>query len=76
MPIYKVIVKHHGPFPDWISKINNTLVNNVADINVVLSMYNLIEYWVFIYLSKTSGSLWQYYNEESPLNNDYIWKKG
>ena len=74
MPIYKVIVKHHGTFTDWISKINNTLVNNVADINVVLSMYNLIEYWVFIYLSKT-GSLWQYYNEESPLNNDYTWKK-
>ena len=75
MPIYKVIVKHHGTFTDWISKINNTLVNNVADINVVLSMYNLIEYWVFINLSKT-GSLWQYYNEESPLNNDYTWKKG
>ena len=57
MPIYKVIVKNHGPFTDWISKINNTLVNNVADINVVLSMYNLIEYWdIYLFIK----NIWKF----------------
>ena len=38
------------------------------DIDIVMPMYNLIEY--SNNYSKTSGSLWQYCKEISDLNND------
>ena len=38
--------------------INNTEINNVKHINIVMRMYNLIEYNNY---SKASGRLWQYY---------------
>ena len=41
-----------------MSKINNAQVDNAKDIDIVMSMYNLIEYGDNY--SKTSGSLWQY----------------
>ena len=44
------------------SKINNTEIDNAKDIDTVMPMYNLIEYSNSY--SKTSGSLWQYYNNE------------
>ena len=40
----KIIFKNCAPFTDYISEINNTLINNVKEIDVVMSMYNLIEY--------------------------------
>ena len=40
----KVIFKFSVPFTDRISKINNTQVDNAKDLNVVMPMYNLIEY--------------------------------
>ena len=40
----KVTFKICAPFTDCISEINKTQVNNVEDINIVMSMYNLIEY--------------------------------
>ena len=39
----EVIFKNYAPFTDCISKINNTQVN-VKDVDVVMLMYNLIEY--------------------------------
>ena len=57
----KVIFKHCVPFTNCISKINNTQVDDAHDIDVVMPMYNLIEY-SDIY-SKTPGSLWQYYRD-------------
>ena len=42
-------------FTDCISEINNTEVDNARDIDVVMSMYKLIEY-IGNY-SKASGSL-------------------
>ena len=53
----KVIFKNCTPFTNSISEINNTQVDNAHDIDVVMSVYNLIEY-SDIYL-KPSGSLWQ-----------------
>ena len=44
------------------SEINNTEIDNAKDIDIVMSMYNLIEY--SNNYSKTSGSLWQYYKDE------------
>ena len=61
-----VIFKNCAPFTNCISEINDTQVDNAKDIDIVMPMYNLIEYsdnYV-----KTSGSLWQYYRDE-PNNN-------
>ena len=54
----KVIFKNCGPFFNSISEISNTQVDNAKDIDIVMSMYNLIE-CSDGYL-KTYGSLWQY----------------
>ena len=54
--------KNCAPFTDWISEKNNTQIDNSKDLNVVIPMYNLIEY-KGNYL-KTSGSLWEYYKDD------------
>ena len=64
----KVIFKNWAPFNNCISKINNTQVDNAKDIDIVMPMYNLIEY--SDNYSKTSGSLWQYCKEIPAVNND------
>ena len=48
--------KNCAPFTKCISKINNTEIDNAKDIDIVMPMYNLIEY--SDNYSKTSGSLW------------------
>ena len=57
----KVIFKNCAPFTNCISKINNTQIDNAEYIDIVMPMYNLIEY--SNNYSKTSGSLWQYCKE-------------
>ena len=51
----KVIFKNCAPFTNCISEINNTQVDNAKDINIVMPMYNLIEY--NDNYAKTLGSL-------------------
>ena len=63
----QVAFKNCAPFTNCISEINNTLIDNAKDIDVVIPMYNLIEY--SDNYSKTSGDLWQYYRDEPALNN-------
>ena len=60
--------KNYAPFTNCISKINNTQVDNAKDIDIVMPMYNLIEY--SDNYSKTSGSLWQYCKEIPAVNDD------
>ena len=50
-----------------MSKLKNTQIDNDKDIDVVMPMYNLIEY--SDYYSKTSGSLWLYYTDEAALTD-------
>ena len=57
-----VIFKNCAPFTKCISRINNTDIDNAHDIDIVMPMYNLIEY--SDNYSKTSGSLWQYYKDD------------
>ena len=64
----KLIFKNCAPFTDCISKINNTQVDHVKDIDVVMPMYNLIEYSENY--SKTPGSLWQYCKDKPAVNNN------
>ena len=54
----KVIFKNCAPFTNCISEINNTQIDNAKDIDIVMPMYNLIEY--SDNYAKTTGSLWQY----------------
>ena len=61
-----VIFKNYAPFINCKSKINNIKIDNAKDIDIVMPMYNLIEY-SYNY-SKTLGNLWQYYRDE-PNNN-------
>ena len=57
-----VTFKNCAPFTKCISRINNTDIDTAQDINIVMSMYSLIEY--SDNYSKTSGSLWQYYKDD------------
>ena len=64
----KVIIKNCAPFTNCISKINNTQIDNAEYIDIVVPMYNLMEY--SDNYSKTSGSLWQYCKEIPAINNE------
>ena len=64
----KVIFKNCAPFTNCISKINNTQIDNAEYIDIVMPMYNLIEY--SDNYSKTSGSLWQYCKEIPAVDDD------
>ena len=56
------VLKNNAPFISCISKINRVLIENVEDLDVVMSVYNLLEYSKNY--SKTFGSLWNYYRDE------------
>ena len=64
----KVIFKNCAPFTDCITEINNTQIDDAQKIDVVMPMYNLIEYSDAY--SKTLASLWQYYRDEPVLDNN------
>ena len=51
----------------WLHKqINNTQIDSVKDIDVVMNIYTYIEYSKNY--SQTSRRLWQYYRDEPALN--------
>ena len=62
--------KNNAPFTNCTSKINNVLIDNAEDLDVLMPMYNLLEYSKNC--SKTTGSLWNYFRVEHnlPLNDD------
>ena len=66
----KVIFKNCAPFTNCISEINNTQIDNAKDINIVMPMYNLIEY--SDNYARTTGSLWQYCKDIPARNNGAI----
>ena len=57
-----VMCKNCISFTKCITRINNTDIDNAQDIDIVMPMYNLIEYNDSY--SKTYGSLWQYYKDD------------
>ena len=64
-------LKNNAPFTNCISKINNVLIDNAEDLDIVMPMYNLLEYSKNY--RKTTGSFWNYYRDEPnnpPLNDD------
>ena len=60
--------KEIARFSNCISEINNTQVDNAKDIDIVMSMYNLIEY--SDNYSKRSGSLGQYCKDIPAVDNN------
>ena len=57
-----VVFKNNTSFRSCITRINSTLVDNAEDFDIVLPMYNLLEYSQNYSLK--SGSLWNYYRDE------------
>ena len=66
----KVIFKNCAPFTNCITEINNTQIDNAKDTDIVMSMYNLIEY--SDNYAKTTGSLWQYCKDIPARNANNI----
>ena len=58
----KFAFENNAPFNSCISKINNTLIDNAEDLDIVIPMYNLLEYSKNY--RKTTGSFWNYYRDE------------
>ena len=54
--------KNFAPFTNCISEVNNTQVDNAKDIDIVMPMYNLIEY--SDNYAKPTVSLRQYFRDE------------
>ena len=52
----QVIFKSYALYTDCISEINNTQIDNSKDLDVVIPMYNWIDY--SDNYAKISGSLW------------------
>ena len=65
-----VAFKNNAPFINCISKINGVQIDNAEDLDVVMPMYNLLEYSKNY--RKTTGSLWNYYRDEpsDPLSSN------
>ena len=64
----KVIYKNCTPFTNCISEINNKQIDNAKDIDIVMPMYNLIEY--SDNYAKITGSLWRYCKDIPAKNNN------
>ena len=60
--IKKLTFKNNAPFRSCIAKINNTFIDNAEDLDVVMPMYNLLEYSGNC--SVTLGSLRNYYRDQ------------
>ena len=58
----ELTLKNNAPFISCISKINGELAENAEDLDIVMPMYNLLEYSKNY--EKTSGSLFNYYKDE------------
>ena len=61
-----LILKNNTPFVSCITRINGELIEDADDLDIVMPMYNLLEYSKNY--RKTIGSLYNYYRDE--LNND------
>ena len=58
----KLAFKSHAPFVSYISKIKNTHIDNAEPLDIVMPMFNLLQYSKNY--SKATGSFWNYYRDE------------
>ena len=62
-PATQVAFKNCAPFTKCITKIDGTTIDDAEDLDLVIPMYNLIEY--SSNNSETTGSLWLYSKDEA-----------
>ena len=62
--------KNNASFINCISKINGVQIDSTEDLDVVVPMYNLLEYSKNY--NKATGSLWNYYRDQpsDPLSSN------
>ena len=60
----KMLLKNNAPFINCISKISELLIDNAEDLDIVMTMWNLIEYSKNY--SKISDTSWNYTRHISP----------
>ena len=63
-----MILKNNAPFISSITRINGELIEDANDLDIVMPMYNLLEYSENY--RKTTGSLYNYYRDELSDDND------
>ena len=63
-----LILKINAPFVSCITRINNELIEDAEDLDIVMPVYNLLEYSKNY--KKTVGSLYNYYRDELSDDND------
>ena len=64
----ELVFKNNAPFINCIPKINSIKIDNAEDLDVVMSMYNLLEHSKNY--RKTTGSLWNYCKDEPNSSTD------
>ena len=63
----RVAFKNCAPFTKCITHINDEHVDNADNLDIIMPMYNVIEY--SDNYSDTSGSLWQFKRDEQNMDN-------
>ena len=61
-----MISKNNAPFVSCITKINGELIEDAEDLDIVMPMYNLLEYSKNY--RKTIGSFYNYHRDELGAN--------
>ena len=69
-PATQVAFKNCAPFTKCIRKIDGTSTDDAEDLDLVILMYNLLEYSPNY--SDTTGSLWFYSKDEAVNSNSDI----
>ena len=64
----KATFKNCAPFRKYRAEINETFIDEAEHVNIVIPMYNLIEY--SDNYSDTSGSLWHFNRDEQSQENN------
>ena len=68
-PATQVAFQNCASFTKCITKIDETTIDDAKDLNLVMSVYNLVQY--SSNYSETTGSLWLYSkNEPTDFNNN------
>ena len=65
-----LIFKNNAPFVSCITRINCELIKDADDSDIVMPMYNLLEYSKNY--RKTIGSLYNYYRDELSDDNNFL----
>ena len=63
-----LILKNNSPFDSCMTKINNEFIEDADDLDIVMPIYNLLEYSKSY--RKTIGSLYNYHRDELSDDNN------